>query len=139
MRNPRWKRLTDRQREIFEYIARYIAEHQMPPVFREISGHFGFSEKAAFDHINTLTKKGYIEYEIGKPRTIRLTRHAQLFSITAAEAQQHLGIQSGDLLTISPVECLVEGDTILTTEGHLAEYQKGQQVVGKVISRSRPL
>ncbi len=70
------KNLTKRQREIFNYIQRCIAEGY-PPTIREIGSHFGFSEKAAHDHLNALEKKKYIEREDGKPRAISVLKEGQ--------------------------------------------------------------
>ncbi len=69
------KTLTDRQREIFTYIQRRIKEGY-PPTIREIGSEFGFSEKAAHDHLNALEKKKYIEREDGKPRAISILKEA---------------------------------------------------------------
>lgn len=69
------KNLTDRQREIFNYIQRRIKEGY-PPTIREIGSEFGFSEKAAHDHLNALEKKKYIEREDGKPRAISILKEA---------------------------------------------------------------
>ena len=69
------KNLTDRQREIFTYIQRRIKEGY-PPTIREIGSEFGFSEKAAHDHLNALEKKKYIDREDGKPRAISILKEA---------------------------------------------------------------
>ena len=69
------KYLTARQREIFTYIQRRIKEGY-PPTIREIGSKFGFSEKAAHDHLNALEKKKYIGREEGKPRAISLLKEA---------------------------------------------------------------
>ena len=70
------KNLTKRQREIFTYIQKCI-KNGYPPTIREIGGHFGFSEKAAHDHLNALEKKKYIERAEGKPRTISILKETQ--------------------------------------------------------------
>lgn len=69
------KALTGRQREIFNYIQDCIAK-DYPPTIREIGTHFGFSEKAAHDHLNALEKKGFISREDGKPRAITILKEA---------------------------------------------------------------
>ena len=69
------KYLTARQREIFTYIQRRIKEGY-PPTIREIGSTFGFSEKAAHDHLNALEKKKYIGREEGKPRAISILKEA---------------------------------------------------------------
>ncbi len=69
------KLLTARQREIFNYIQSRIKEGY-PPTIREIGSKFGFSEKAAHDHLNALEKKKYIDREEGKPRAISILKEA---------------------------------------------------------------
>ena len=69
------KLLTARQREIFTYIQSRIKEGY-PPTIREIGSKFGFSEKAAHDHLNALEKKKYIGREEGKPRAISILKEA---------------------------------------------------------------
>ena len=69
------KNLTNRQREIFNYIQKCIKEGY-PPTIREIGSQFGFSEKAAHDHLNALEKKKYIGREEGKPRAISILKEA---------------------------------------------------------------
>ena len=69
------KLLTARQREIFTYIQQRIKEGY-PPTIREIGSKFGFSEKAAHDHLNALEKKKYIGREGGKPRAISILKEA---------------------------------------------------------------
>ena len=69
------KLLTARQREIFNYIQLRIKQGY-PPTIREIGSKFGFSEKAAHDHLNALEKKKYIDREEGKPRAISILKEA---------------------------------------------------------------
>ena len=70
------KRLTLRQREVFDFIEKFIAEVGYSPTIQEIGKAFGFSEKAAFDHVNALVRKGMIERrEDYVPRSIKLTLH----------------------------------------------------------------
>ena len=136
----RFKRLTLRQREVFDFIEKYISEVGYSPTIREIGKAFGFSEKAAFDHVNALVRKGMIERrEDNVPRGLKLTAFAQLFSLRAQADIQHLGVQKGDLLTVSPAASPVVGDRVLTTQGKIAAFQDGQQIVGKVVGLSRLL
>ena len=136
----RFKRLTLRQREVFDFIEKFISEVGYSPTIREIGKAFGFSEKAAFDHVNALVRKGMIERrEDNVPRGLKLTAFAQLFSVKAQADIQHLGVQKGDLLTVSPAASPVVGDRVLTTQGKIAAFQDGQQIVGKVVGLSRLL
>ena len=115
----RFKRLTLRQREVFDFIEKFIAEAVYPPTIREIGKAFGFSEKAAFDYVAVLVRKGMLERRADDtPRNIKLTPFSQLFSWKAQADIQHLGVQKGDVLTVSPAASPVVGDRVLTTHGH---------------------
>ena len=64
--------LTDRQREILDYITRSIAKRGYPPTLREIGSHFGIkSTNGVNDHLRALEKKGYIQREDLKSRALR--------------------------------------------------------------------
>ena len=133
------ERLTVRQREILDFIGRHISEKGYAPTLREIGKAFGFSQKSAQDQRNALIRKGYIEFDDTKARSIRLTPIARIFSIQAPLSLMHLGIEKGDFLTVSPAASPVEGDLVLSTKGRLAIFQEGLVVVGKVIGLSRQI
>ncbi|MGH8155940.1 MAG: transcriptional repressor LexA [Rhodanobacteraceae bacterium] len=64
--------LTDRQREILEFIANRIGEG-LPPTLVEIAQAFGFNQpRAALKHLQALQNKGCIELLPGRMRGIRL-------------------------------------------------------------------
>jgi repressor LexA len=65
--------LTPRQQQILEYIRSTQEETGITPTFRDIARHFGFSSVATVaEHIRLLRKKGVIESEDGKKRSIRV-------------------------------------------------------------------
>jgi len=67
------KKLTNRQREVFEFIRDTCRAESRPPTVREIADHFGFrSPKAATDHLNALERKGYIVRRNRKSRNIEI-------------------------------------------------------------------
>lgn len=53
--------LTERQREILEFIQGFIRERGYPPSIREIGGHFHIYPRAVFDHLKALERKGYLK------------------------------------------------------------------------------
>jgi repressor LexA len=64
--------LTDRQREILEFISQSIEERGYPPTLREIGLHFGIrSTNGVNDHLRALEKKGYLQREDLKSRALR--------------------------------------------------------------------
>jgi repressor LexA len=64
--------LTDRQKEILDFISKAIAKHGYPPTLREIGSHFGIkSTNGVNDHLRALEKKGYLKREDLKSRALR--------------------------------------------------------------------
>jgi repressor LexA len=64
--------LTDRQREILDFITRSITASGYPPTLREIGTHFGIrSTNGVNDHLRALEKKGYLQREDLKSRALR--------------------------------------------------------------------
>lgn len=53
---------TDRQKEVYDFILSYKKEKGTLPTKREIQRHFEFkSYNAAYEVVNTLIKKGWLE------------------------------------------------------------------------------
>lgn len=66
--------LTDRQREILDFITSSISERGYPPTLREIGEHFGIrSTNGVNDHLKALEKKGHLRREDLKSRAMRPT------------------------------------------------------------------
>jgi repressor LexA len=64
--------LTDRQREILEFITQSIRERGYPPTLREIGLQFGIrSTNGVNDHLRALEKKGHLQREDLKSRAVR--------------------------------------------------------------------
>ncbi len=83
--------LTVRQRSILEFIARSARKNGYPPTIAEIGEKFGIpSTNAVNDHLVSLERKGYIEREASKARSIRITRGA-LAKLMEEEAQEAPG------------------------------------------------
>lgn len=71
-------KLTARQTEILELIAKAIERTGYPPTRAEIAAELGFrSANAAEDHLQALARKGMIELSPGTSRGIRLTGRAR--------------------------------------------------------------
>jgi repressor LexA len=64
-------RLTDRQREVLEFIQDFSEKHGVPPTVREIGGRFHVTPRAAFDHLRALERKGYLRRRSTEGRTSR--------------------------------------------------------------------
>ena len=66
------KALTDRQREVLDFISKYTEENYRAPSVRDISDHFGISLRAVQDHIAALQKKGYLSLSERRARSLHV-------------------------------------------------------------------
>ena len=66
------KSLTDRQRDVLDFISKYLDDNSFPPTVREIGEHFSISLRAVQDHMTALQRKGYISPSNKRPRSFRL-------------------------------------------------------------------
>ena len=65
--------LTNRQREVLQYLREYQAIRGKPPTVREIQAHIGCrSPNSAATHLNALEKKGKIRRVPGESRNIEV-------------------------------------------------------------------
>ena len=96
------KELTDRQREMLEFIKQYIAEKGYPPTYREIGVALGVDPGAIYQKVIALEKRGYLRLKPGKPRTLEVIE----MSIATADIPE-VDVQKGDYLHIKNGSMLV--------------------------------
>ena len=68
------KGLTDRQREVLDFITDYNARNNTSPSLNEIATHFGFTGPAAWYHVQALQKKGMLSTKGHSARSIALRK-----------------------------------------------------------------
>ncbi|NLV61353.1 MAG: repressor LexA [Spirochaetales bacterium] len=66
------RELTDRQRDVAQFISSYIQKNNYAPAVRDIATHFNFSVKAAHDHLRALEAKQVIRTTDGISRSIEI-------------------------------------------------------------------
>jgi repressor LexA len=67
------KELTKRQREIFDFISRYLSRHGYPPTVREIGKAVGLhSSSTVHAHLSKLEDLGVLKRDPTKPRAIEV-------------------------------------------------------------------
>src|SRR3712207_1124035 len=65
--------LTDRQRQILEFIAETVDDRGYPPSVREVCDELGLaSSSTAHSHLHALQRKGYLRIDPTKPRAIEV-------------------------------------------------------------------
>ncbi len=67
----RVKGMTARQRQVLDFVRSFSDRHGMPPAVREIAERFGFTARAAFDHLRALERKGMLERRVTSKRASR--------------------------------------------------------------------
>jgi len=109
--------LTDRQREILEFITQSIRERGYPPTLREIGVQFGIrSTNGVNDHLRALEKKGHLQREDLKSRALRpVGPHGPVRSPTRDEDMVEIPIigrvaAGAPLLAVENVEDTVKVD-----------------------------
>ena len=64
--------LTVRQREVLDFINRYIEQYRYAPSIRDLAEHFAISIRGAYDHLKALRKKGYVRSAEGRSRSLEV-------------------------------------------------------------------
>lgn len=67
------EKLTDRQKDVLDFIKSYVAMHGYPPAVREIGAALGLNSPATIQsHISALESKGYIKKTNSKYRSLEV-------------------------------------------------------------------
>lgn len=64
--------LTERQKEVLEFLTEYAESHGYPPTIRETAKAFSVSIKGAYDHVKALEKKGFIKLGENRSRAMEI-------------------------------------------------------------------
>jgi len=118
--------ITKRQREIYDFIARFVAEHGYSPSFEEIGEGTDLSSLATVHkHITNLEKKGLLKRDYNRSRSIdvlpprgALKKSMEVAATAAAELPLVGRIAAG-----RPVEALQNPETI-----SLADFTRSKEV-----------
>ena len=153
MPKTRNNELTDRQQEIFDFILSCIAV-KYPPTLSEIADYFGFSGKAAHDHLIALEKKGKIERIAHSPRCIRILGDSDTgidtlmpseiltLEITSEMRVKAEGFKVGEFIRLRRQPYGVSGDVVLVNANGLLMLHrlKGdvRGILGKVVGHTIP-
>jgi len=113
--------LTKKQLGIFEYIKRYIEEHQYPPAVRDIASHFNLaSAGGVHKHLKNLVEKGYISLDSNVSRSIRILHQTASEPSIRTESVVDSSVVELPLLGAvaagQPIEHFTEGETLALPE-----------------------
>jgi repressor LexA len=109
------KDLTNRQREIFEFISRYLKQHGYPPTVREIGKAVGLhSSSTVHAHLSKLETLGILKRDPTKPRAME---------VLVSKARR--AVRSG-----LPLVGAVAAGTPILAEENIEEYLQVPDVIG---------
>ena len=102
--------LTDRQKEILQFIVRETESRGFPPTIREIGEEMEIrSTNGVNDHLKALERKGYIQRGEQQSRALSVTKRARLVLGLGAR-------KSGDMVEIPVLGRVAAGAPLLATE-----------------------
>ena len=117
--------LTERQREILDFIVAQQRDRGFPPSVREIGEAVGLtSPSTVHTHLNTLQRRGFLRRDPTKPRAIEVTYDAMSGASIERRPVTHIplvgDVAAGtDVLAVENVEELVPVPADFTGEGTL--------------------
>jgi len=117
--------LTKRQKQILDYIKKFIKDKNYSPSFEEIRKHFGFvSKSTVHHHIETLKEKGYLN---NQARTIEVIKNKKPSSLVNI-------LLRGTIAAGQPIEAIENKETIAVPKDKLPK--SGEFYALRVIGNS---
>lgn len=103
--------LTKKQKEILDFVLQYYHEREYMPSYREIAKHFQLNSiSTVHKHLQTLKRKGYVDFEYNKPRSLSVSSKIQKLS-KAIEIPLVGLIAAGE-----PIEAIEERESLAVPE-----------------------
>lgn len=125
--------LTERQKEILEFIQEYRRERGIAPTHREICERFGFSSYGtAYKHLKLLQEKGFLRRDWNQKRGIELLRAIPGGADGTTERDLPF---FGRIAAGRPIEAL-SGSERVAVPGHLLSGRPGDHYVLRVVGDS---
>jgi repressor LexA len=126
--------LTERQKEILEFVHEYRRQAGIAPTHREICERFGYSSYGTvYKHLRLLQEKGYLKRDWNQKRGIELLRAIPGggdFETSAVDLPFYGRIAAG-----RPIEAVV-GDEKVNVPAHLLSTRGGEHYVLRVVGES---
>lgn len=109
--------LTERQKEILDFILEFQKEHGISPTHREICTRFGYSSYGTVHkHLKLLTEKGYIKRAWNQKRGVQVTEQSVGLEDSGDALLPFLGLIAAG----RPIES-VTGEDSIGVPGHLIQ------------------
>ena len=107
--------LTKRQKQILDYITKYLKQNDFAPSLEEVRKHFRLSSNATVhQHIETLREKGYLKKVENQPRSIELNKKRKISDLVAIPLL-------GTIAAGQPIEAIEDKETIEVPKSQLSK------------------
>jgi|Deesub1362B_J571_1020462.scaffolds.fasta_scaffold09698_1 repressor LexA len=132
------KGLSERQKEMLDFIRDFIRKKGYPPTYEEIRRFLGLSTKSLVDyHLKALQEKGYISRAARTPRGIKLTdRRLSTFSVPLLgriAAGEPIPIPESDFPPFGCETIELTSDIVRDEEGLYALQVEGDSMIDALI------
>ena len=125
------KYLTERQRDILNFIRDFQKERGVAPTHREICDHFGFSSYGTvYKHLSLLEKKGLIRRDWNQKRGVELVEQAEAAASARETARQRASCRCSATSPPAGRSTSRSRDEMITVPEHLTT--RGENYVLKV-------
>lgn len=108
--------LTPKQKQIYEYIKKYIKGKGYSPSLKEIGRHFKLVKSTAHQHVTTLEEKGYLKKIGNRPRSIELMERKRVGLVAIPLL--------GTIAAGQPIEAIENKETILAPQNKIPQSGK---------------
>ena len=130
---PRY--LTERQRDILEFIERFQEERGIAPTHREICEEFGYSSYGTvYKHLKLLSDKGFLRKDWNQKRGIELLRKVPGGDAADLDGGRELPFY-GRIAAGHPIEAVANNES-LNVPHHLLGRRRGEHYVLEVVGES---
>ena len=127
--------LTERQKEILEFLADFQRRQGVAPTLREICQNFGFSSYGTvYKHLKLLAQKGFLRRDWNQKRGLELLRPPGGAGPATGAPAPELPFY-GRIAAGRPIEAVESGET-LQVPGHLLGPRPGEHYVLRVVGDS---
>ena len=124
--------LTERQKQILEFIAEYQQRHGISPTHREIRDEFGYSSfGTVYKHLKLLQEKGYLHRDWNQKRGLELVRAVPGAQVSTGAQVAFLGLIAAG----QPIETLPDRED-LGVPHHLLDGKAADHYVLRVSGES---
>jgi len=106
--------LTPRQKQIFEYIKKYIKGKDYSPSLEETGRHFGLAKSTIHQHIKELKEKGYLNKLDYQARAIEISKNKKTFDLVKVPLL-------GTIAAGEPIEAIEDKETIEVPKSQLSK------------------